>query len=48
MEHFRVALLQLRSGPSLEENRKIGLEACRRAKAMGALGKALKNDNAKE
>ena len=36
MEHFRVALLQLRSGPSLEENRKIGLEACRRAKAMGA------------
>ena len=31
-----VALLQLAPGESLEENQKKGIEACRRAKAMGA------------
>ena len=36
MNHFRIALLQLCPGTSREENRRIGLAACRRAKAMGA------------
>lgn len=36
MNHFRIALLQLCPGASREENRRIGLAACRRAKAMGA------------
>ena len=36
MQDFRVALLQLLPTGSLEGNLKKGLEACRRAKAMGA------------
>ena len=36
MQHFRVALLQLLPGKTLQENQAIGLQACRRAKAMGA------------
>lgn len=36
MSHFKVALLQLHVGKTLEENQKIGLDACRRAKSLGA------------
>lgn len=34
--HFRVALLQLKPGNSLEENQEIGMSACRKARDMGA------------
>lgn len=34
--HFRVALLQLKSGNSQDENLKIGMDACRKARDMGA------------
>ena len=33
---FQVALLQLLPGSSVQDNMKIGLEACKKAKAMGA------------
>ena len=36
MQIFRVALLQMTAGSSQEENRRKGLDWCRRAKAMGA------------
>lgn len=36
MESLKVALLQLLPGSTLEENLKIGVEACRKAKTMGA------------
>lgn len=36
MSHLKVALLQLHTGKTLEENETIGLNACRRAKSMGA------------
>lgn len=36
MKHFTVALLQLLPGKSTEENLQIGLDACRKAKQMGA------------
>lgn len=36
MENITVALMQLMPGMTIEENRKKGLEACRRAKEMGA------------
>lgn len=36
MAHFKVALLQLHAGKTLEENQHIGLNACRRAKSLGA------------
>lgn len=36
MESLKVALLQLLPGSSLEENLRIGLEACQKAKEMGA------------
>ncbi|MBQ3109156.1 MAG: carbon-nitrogen hydrolase family protein, partial [Clostridia bacterium] len=36
MESLKVALLQLLPGSSLQENLNIGVEACRKAKTMGA------------
>lgn len=36
MSHFRVALLQLHPGNTREETQKIGLDACHRAKSLGA------------
>lgn len=36
MEHLNAALLQILPGRNLEENLRIGLEACRRWKEMGA------------
>ena len=36
MNQFRIAMLQLLPEGNLEGNLKKGLEACRRAKAMGA------------
>ena len=36
MNCLKIALLQLLPGKNLEENQKIGMDACRRAKAMGA------------
>lgn len=36
MERLKVALLQLLPGSSLEENLRIGLDACQKAKEMGA------------
>ena len=36
MSHFRVALLQLHPGNTREETQKIGLNACHRAKSLGA------------
>lgn len=36
MNRFRVALCQLLPGKSLSENLEIGLNACKKAKEMGA------------
>lgn len=36
MSHFRVALLQLHPGNTREETQRIGLDACHRAKSLGA------------
>lgn len=36
MNHFKVALLQLTPGQTLEENLKIGMDACKKAQSMGA------------
>lgn len=36
MKYLKIALLQLLPGSTLEENRRIGMEACRKAREMGA------------
>lgn len=35
--HFKVALLQIKSGNYLDENFKIGINACKKAHEMGAV-----------